>query len=180
MPFMIGRAPIRRTLKYLQSGKLFLKNSIQIFSINHNTHGEHNQGIKDFIFWYVPQVQYNNPDVQINIFRNITPSPFIRCYYDNGKRMLIDVESKSKEEIMEHLIRVVGKSKDVLEKELAAAQKKANPANFGNECPRHCICEIPGQLPCSGIVPLPYHMRGKYIHNPDLMEEVMSKQKQEV
>jgi len=33
--------------------------------------------------------------------------------------------------------------------------------NFGYGCGRHCICEIPGQVPCPGTVPLPDHMRGK-------------------
>ena len=44
------------------------------------------------------------------------------------------------------------------------AEKKDNPANFGVGCQRGCICEIPNQLPCPGIVPLPNHMRGKFIH----------------
>jgi len=39
---------------------------------------------------------------------------------------------------------------------------KANPANFGRECRRHCMCEIPGQVPCPSLVPLPYMWRGKY------------------
>ncbi|CAD6208419.1 GSCOCG00003431001-RA-CDS [Cotesia congregata] len=177
MPFMIGKSPIRRTMKYLNAGKLALKNGIQVFSINYNTHGEHHQGAKDFIFWYVPQVQYRNPEVQVISIKNLTPSPFITCYYANGKKMLIDIESRTKEEIMEHLIKVVGKTQDVLEKEAAAAEKKINPANFGNGCPRHCICEVPGQLPCPSVVPLPFHMRGKYKYNPDLFAEVMEKMK---
>lgn len=36
MPFMIGRAPVRRTLKYLESGRIVLKDQIKIFSINYN------------------------------------------------------------------------------------------------------------------------------------------------
>lgn len=46
MPFMIGKDPIRRTVKYLMSGKLILKDKIQILSINYNTKGEHHQGAK--------------------------------------------------------------------------------------------------------------------------------------
>lgn len=81
---------------------------------------------------------------------------------ENGKRMLIDVDMKSKDEILEHLIKVVGKSKEVLKKEAIAKEKKDNPANFGFGCEKSCICTIPGQLPCPGTVPLPFHMRGKY------------------
>lgn len=42
------------------------------------------------------------------------------------------------------------------------AEKKDNPANFGVGCDRACICELPGQIPCPGVVPLPNHMRGKF------------------
>lgn len=76
--------------------------------------------------------------------------------------MLVDVDMKSKDEILEHLLKVVGKSKKVLAEEAIAKEKKDNPANFGYGCEKSCICEIPGQLPCPGLVPLPNHMRGKY------------------
>lgn len=84
-------------------------------------------------------------------------------FADNGKTMLIDVDSKTKDEILEHLVKVVGKSKEVLTTEALAQEKKDNPANFGIGCDRSCICHVPGQVPCPGIVPLPDHMRGKII-----------------
>lgn len=77
--------------------------------------------------------------------------------------MLIDVDSQSKDDILQHLIRVVGKPKEVLSKEAAAKEKKDNPANFGVGCARSCLCHISGQVPCPGIVPLPDHMRAKII-----------------
>ncbi|XP_077281381.1 mitochondrial ribosomal protein S25 [Temnothorax americanus] len=163
MPFMIGKEPVRRTVKYLMAGRLILKDKIQILSINYNIHGDHHKGTRDFVFWHLPQLQYKNPDVQMVTFRNLTPSPFIKCYYEDGKKMLIDVDSKSKDEILEHLVRVIGKSKETLAKEAVTQEKKDNPANFGVGCDRSCICHIPGQVPCPGIVPLPYHMRGKII-----------------
>lgn len=46
MPFMIGKAPIRRTIKYLEAGRLMLKDSIKILSVNYNTYGEHHQGAR--------------------------------------------------------------------------------------------------------------------------------------
>lgn len=46
MPFMKGRAPIRRTLKYLESGKLVLKDQVKILSINYNTFGDHHEGAR--------------------------------------------------------------------------------------------------------------------------------------
>ncbi|EFN86803.1 probable 28S ribosomal protein S25, mitochondrial [Harpegnathos saltator] len=163
MPFMIGKDPVRRTVKYLMSGKLVLKDKIQILSINYNTKDNHHQGARDFVHWHMCQVQYKNPTVQIVTFRNMTPSPFLKCYYEDGKTMLIDIDSKTKEEILEHLIRVVGKSQDTLAKEAIVQEKKENSANFGVGCEKSCICHIPGQVPCPGVVPLPDHMRAKKI-----------------
>lgn len=42
------------------------------------------------------------------------------------------------------------------------AQDKVNPSQFGVLCERNCICMVPGQLPCPGVVRLPNHMRGKF------------------
>lgn len=84
-------------------------------------------------------------------------------FAEDGKTMLIDIDSKSKDEILEHLVKVVGKPKDVLKREALAMEKKDNPANFGVGCDRSCICHVMGQVPCPGVVPLPYHMRGKHI-----------------
>ncbi|CAG9771997.1 unnamed protein product [Ceutorhynchus assimilis] len=162
MPFMKGRAPVRRTLKYLEAGKLYLKDQIKILTVNYNVHGESHHGTRDFVFWHLPQIQYKNPLVQISTFKNLTPSPFIRAFYDTGDHMLIDIDGRNKEEIYEHLIRVLGKNEQVLKSELIAKEKKDNPANFGAGCLRSCICVIPGQVPCSGTCLLPKHMRGKY------------------
>lgn len=76
--------------------------------------------------------------------------------------MLIDIDSKSHDEIVSHLLRVVGKSREVLAKEALAAEKKENPSSFGVGCYRKCMCEIPDQIPCPGVCPLPKFMRGKY------------------
>jgi small subunit ribosomal protein S25 len=95
-------------------------------------------------------------------------------FTENGKQILIDIDSKSNDEIVNHLIQVVGKSKEVLDAEAAAAEKKDNPSTFGAECARKCMCEIPDQLPCSGVCPLPRFMRGKYrLHKKDELENPM-------
>lgn len=76
--------------------------------------------------------------------------------------MLIDIDSKSHDDIVDHLRRVVGKSRETLSKESLAAEKKENPSNFGVGCYRKCMCEVPDQIPCPGVCPLPKVMRGKY------------------
>ncbi|CAH2266479.1 probable 28S ribosomal protein S25, mitochondrial [Pararge aegeria] len=167
MPFMKGRAPIRRTLNYLNAGKLVFKDKIKIFSVGYNITGQNNTGAKEFVFWYLPQIQYKNPNVQVATLKNLTPSPFIKCYFEDGRQILVDIDNKSKEDILEHLLNTVGKSKEVLEAEAIAAEKKDNPANFGVGCERPCICEVYGQIPCPGVVPLPKVMRGKYKNPSD-------------
>ena len=89
MPFMKGKEPIRRTIKYLESGKIVLKENIKVFSINYNIgkgfHGKIHEGAQKFIFWSLPQLQYKNPSIQVVSFKNLTPTPFIRCYF--GKKI---------------------------------------------------------------------------------------------
>ena len=80
MPFMKGVAPIRRTLEYLKNSPLVLKDRVKIFSVNYNTTEENHEGARQFVFWHLPQIQYKNPNIQILTFKNLTPSPFIRCY----------------------------------------------------------------------------------------------------
>lgn len=55
----------------------------------------------------------------------------------------------------------------VLALEAQIAEKKVTPANFGVGSERPCICVVPGQVPCPGVVPLPNHMRGKYKYAKD-------------
>ncbi|CAH1785019.1 unnamed protein product [Owenia fusiformis] len=103
----------------------------------------------EFLFWHFPQIQYKNPGVQMVMMKNLTPSPFIKCYFDDGESVLIDTWGKDRFQIYEHLNQVVGKSRATLEAEAVAKQKKQNEANFGSSYSRQCICEIPGQVPCS-------------------------------
>jgi small subunit ribosomal protein S25 len=69
---------------------------------------------------------------------------------------------QSNVEIVDRLVKTLGKRKEVLEDEALAAEKKDNPANFGPGCERFCPCELPGQLPCPAIIPVPKKWRGKY------------------
>lgn len=49
------------------------------------------------------------------------------------------------------------------EEELERLQR-FHPGNFGPRkyCLRECMCEVEGQVPCPGLVPLPKEMTGKY------------------
>jgi small subunit ribosomal protein S25 len=43
---MKGKAPIRRTLKFLEAGSLVLKDRVKVFCVNYNHHGDHHKGAK--------------------------------------------------------------------------------------------------------------------------------------
>ncbi len=115
MPFMKGVAPIRRTTKYLTNCPLVFKPRVKIMTINFNEEEteQHHSGARDFVFWNLPQVQYRNPDVQIVTFRNLTPSPFITCFLEDSSKVYFDVDSQSNKEIMDRLVRTLGKSAEV-------------------------------------------------------------------
>ncbi len=109
--FKLGPHPIRRSVKYLEAGKLVFKERVKVVTLNYNVDeyaqkvaeahpaqveavkrrewyvrsGPHHQGIQDFVFWNLAQVQYKNPDVQIVELRNMTPSPYITCYLEDGE-----------------------------------------------------------------------------------------------
>ncbi|KFV70053.1 hypothetical protein N307_02272, partial [Dryobates pubescens] len=161
---MKGRFPIRRQLQYLSQGDVIFKSSVKVMTVNYNSAGELSEGARKFVFFNIPQIQYKNPWVQIMLFKNMTPSPFLRFYLDNGEQVLVDVEDKTNREITEHIKKILGKSKETLEKEERERRKLSHPATFGPKKYhlRECICEVEGQVPCPAVVPLPKEMRGKY------------------
>ncbi len=79
-----------------------------------------------------------------------------------GEPVIFDVDGQTNSEIMSRLIKTLGKTRETLEKEALASEKKDNPANFGVGFDRYCICMVSGQVPCPGVVQLPKHWRGKY------------------
>ncbi|XP_051838910.1 28S ribosomal protein S25, mitochondrial [Antechinus flavipes] len=161
---MKGRFPIRRTLQYLNQGDVIFKSSVKVMTVNYNTHGELSEGARKFVFFNIPQIQYKNPWVQIMMFKNMTPSPFLRFYLNSGEQVLVDVEDKSNKEIMQHIKKILGKTEEVLKMEELEKKKLSHPANFGPKkyCLRECICEVEGQVPCPAVIPLPKEMTGKY------------------
>lgn len=161
---MKGRFPIRRTLQYLQSGDIIFKNRVKIMTVNYNTTGDLSDGARKFVFFNIPQIQFQNPRVQIMMFKNMTPSPFLKFYLDDGEQVLVDVEGKDHKQISQHVRKILGKSEDTLQAEAEAKMQASNPANFGPKkyCLRECICEVEGQVPCPGTKALPKEMTGKY------------------
>ncbi|XP_054163567.1 probable 28S ribosomal protein S25, mitochondrial [Oppia nitens] len=176
MPFFFGPSPIRRTIPYLTSGKLVFRNRVKIMEICYNqfwkywrkdgsnkphpTYDNH-IGLRELYFWNIPQIQYMNPELQIVRHVEKFPNPFIRCWLDNGKDVVFDCDSKSRHEIMDQLIKTLGKTDEILAMEKSITQED-NPALFGYKLKRWCMCAEPGQCPCTGVVMMPKVMRGKY------------------
>lgn len=50
----------------------------------------------------------------------------------------------------------------MLEAEASTKASIISEANFGENCKQHCICEVPGQIPCSSFYIIPKEMTGKY------------------
>ncbi|CAI5647923.1 unnamed protein product [Oreochromis niloticus] len=98
------------------------------------------------------------------MFKNMTPSSFLKFYLDDGEQVMVDVEGKDHKQIAQHVKKILGKSEEVLQAEALAKMQASNPANFGPKkyCLRECICEVEGQVPCPGTTPLPKEMTGKY------------------
>ena len=90
------------------------------------------------------------------------PNPFIRCWLEDGNDVLFDCYSKTRHEILDQLIKTLGKTEEIyaMEKSITAEE---NPAIFGFLRKRWCMCSVPGQCPCPGVVQLPKSMRGKYV-----------------
>ncbi|XP_060622228.1 small ribosomal subunit protein mS25 [Anolis sagrei] len=161
---MKGRFPIRRTLQYLSQGDVVFKDAVKVMTVNYNTQGPRSEGARKFVFFNIPQIQYKNPWLQIMMFKNMTPSPFLRFYLDTGEQVLVDVEEKTNTEITQHIKKILGKSEKTLQTEALEKMKLRHPATFGPRKYhlRECMCEIEGQVPCPGRVPLPKEMTGKY------------------
>jgi len=190
MPFFFGPAPIRRTLPYLTSGQLVFRRRVKIMEVNYNMYwkywrkdGSHKPhpydshvGLREFYFWSVPQIQYMNPEVQILRHLERFPNPFIRCWLDDGRDVLFDCDSKSRHEILDQLNRTLGKTAEILAVERSIAAEE-NPAIFGYKRQRWCMCAIPGQCPCPGVVMLPKTMRGKYYN---FLKEDLEKEEREI
>lgn len=173
---MKGRAPVRRTIEYLEKGAFAFKKNIQIMTIHYNLGHNPSQGLYFFQFWHVPQIQYQNPNVQILTFKNMTPTPFIQFFMDDGRKALVDVYNKSQTEIYDHVKKIFCKSEETLAEEAKARERLVHPANFGYGCSRWCICEIPGQVPCSAFSINDPQLMGK---NSWQLEKQKEKEEQE-
>jgi len=236
MPFLIGPAPIRRTLPYLGSGFLQLKDRVSIIEIHYNMYwkkdhkvhsmkyydedhifdnknpfetsrekevrlrqregikterdysftpfgtykrrlgpraiyrDDNHLGMREFYFWEVPRLQFQNPEVQIVRFLERSPLPFLRVWLNENKDtasppqmrdVLFDCDGKDRFQIINQLVKTLGIPKETQERNLRIKNQE-NMATWGLNRRYACACQVPDQVPCPGLIPLPMRMRGKY------------------
>lgn len=157
-----GKFPFRRTFEFLNSGKLILKSDVKNVLLNYTTKQE-SLGLRNFIYKDVPQIQYKNRTVQITTTRNRLTYPVVHVFFGNGKKVAMDVESKTGPEILEMFGKVAGATE--MEQKDSVKEKypgRLNPANFGRFGHCYCICQKPGQRPCTAIVPHPEAKKPKF------------------
>jgi small subunit ribosomal protein S25 len=161
MPFKKGPAAYRRSLDYLNSGRLVFKEKVKVCSINYHETEPESDGLRRFVFWHLAQIKYKNPNVQCVQMKSVVKSPFITFHTIEENQtinsIMINCYKRPEPEILDHCIKLVGKTEQEIRQE---TQK--NEANFGEGCPRFCMCQVDGQIACPRWKPLPLFMRGKY------------------
>lgn len=148
---MKGLYPVTRTREYLGQGIVF-RDCVRVMTVNYGTYAhseEAHAGIKNVINMNLSQMRHANPEVQIEVFENVTPTPFVSFFLDSGDKFHIDVEGKEQFEILKHIQKVIGKPPQLIAKE--SAEEAKNPANFGEGYDRKCMCMVEGQVPCSRL-----------------------------
>jgi len=165
MPFMKGVVPIRYTLWHLDQGSILLRPQVKIMALcfRKKDPSPIHKGINDFVFWHWSQLQYKNPTVQIVKQPNTSPFPYFHVFLESGEEVLIDCDSKTKDEIHHQIKHTLGKTDETIARERRL--REANPANFGSDFKRHCMCEVSGQWPCPELIPPPAYLTGNWRWN---------------
>lgn len=136
---------------------------VKVMTVNYNMHKEVDKGTRKFVFFNISKNKQKKPQVQIMMFRNGMPSPFLRFYLHSRQQVLMDVETSYNKEIMEHIQQILQKNKEILKKR---NKRKSSfltyPTGSQKYCLLNCICKVKGQVSCLGLVPLPKEMTGKY------------------
>ena len=63
-----------------------------------------------FIAKKLPPLQFKNPNVQVVLFKNRHPFPAIWIYFKDGSKVMVAVEGKSPDKIMDELTAVAAKT----------------------------------------------------------------------
>uniref|UniRef100_A0A914I8Q5 Small ribosomal subunit protein mS25 n=1 Tax=Globodera rostochiensis TaxID=31243 RepID=A0A914I8Q5_GLORO len=155
-----------RTLYYLDQGKIHLREEVKVFTLAfHRFPNLAQQGARDFAFWHWAQIQFKNPHVQFIKLEDVCVTPFVLAFLGDGREVVFDLECRTRVEISDAIIGTLGKTDIVRKREQMDSIKRKNPAQFGANCERQCICEMQGQHPCTALMYAPRHLRGSWRWN---------------
>ena len=130
------------------------KDSVKVMTVSYNTHGELGEGARKFVCFNIPQIQYKNPWVQIMMFKNMTLTPFLRFYFDSGEQVLVDMETKSNKQVVEHIKKILGKNEETsrkrsrrkisfLTQRTLAPESGSASVRWRDRCPARAWCRCP-------------------------------------
>ncbi|OAF71517.1 hypothetical protein A3Q56_00722 [Intoshia linei] len=160
MVFKLGKTAIRRTIPYLEKDPLYINEKIKILMFSYITKKspflaslEKCSGLYDFIYWKIPQIMYQNSQIQFLFFHDKSKTAYIEAFTDK-KSIIMDCFDKPKDIIHTKFIENFASQ---------LSKMYSNPAIFGYDYNRHCICEISDAWPCPRLTPIPKMMRGKEI-----------------
>ncbi|KAI1713944.1 mitochondrial ribosomal protein l51 / s25 / CI-B8 domain-containing protein [Ditylenchus destructor] len=164
MPFMRGAMPLKRTLYYLQQGKIVFRDDVAICVIGYHRFPTKPEliGASEFVYWHYNQIQHKNPDVQLLKRENMSQVPYAMAILKDGREVVIDLDGKSKDECIEAIQSILGKTKLVQQYDMMKKSLKSNVVQFGAECQRQCICEVQGQRPCTNLLEAPDFMKARW------------------
>lgn len=170
--FLLDRPPLSQVnleLTFNNANPYIETDNLRVMEVQYHLHGRKYQtreeikadyfhGLREFYFWEMPRIQYQNPRLQIVRILDKFPTPFIRLWFDDGKDTIIDCFNQSHADILNRLIRTAGKSEARLKLEETLRKEvigEDNPALFGYGRRRYCGCEVLGQHPCPGVIRTP-------------------------
>ena len=133
---------------------MVFKDSVKVMTVSYNTHGELGEGARKFVCFNIPQIQYKNPWVQIMMFKNMTLTPFLRFYFDSGEQVLVDMETKSNKQVVEHIKKILGKNEETsrkrsrrkisfLTQRTLAPESGSASVRWRDRCPARAWCRCP-------------------------------------
>ncbi|KAL7677736.1 hypothetical protein ACOME3_003973 [Neoechinorhynchus agilis] len=138
-------APFRRTIPYLEKGDIILRPQVKVLLFNLTTENPCCEGLRQFIFWRLPQLQYKNPNVQILQLLNMIPNPVITAILSDDSdlsfysKVYVDCYEQSMQEIHLRFKKLFNIKKLTMDKALTkddviqtlCEESDARPTSFG-------------------------------------------------
>lgn len=159
---MRGRYAITKTKWWLERGPILIPD-VAAINLEYNKPSVDEYGLSKgahiYNTFYIPQLRYKNPNVQVDVRTNMTAVPFMQIYFKDGRSTTVNCAA-SAEEIASHiqgtfcLTKAAEENRDFNEDGrlqnpwLHPAGKPCCMSDI-NRVHRKCICQQPGHFGCS-------------------------------